>query len=321
MRSVTFTAYQTAELIELPDDTSALQPTEVRGRAIVSLTSPGTELNWGYLGEKFPNNPGYAAVMTVEERGAEVTDVAVGDLVLTSGHHRSHLRAQARDVAKVPAGLAPEAAVFARLLGVGMSTLNTAAAQAPCRVLVTGLGPIGNLAAQVFANCGFQVTGVDPVENRRKLALFSGLTDVRESVDAPGPALRNHVQLHVECSGHEAAVLEGCRTVARNGEVFLVGVPWQRRTEIFAQELLHEVFHRYVILRSGWEWQVPRHPQDFRAHCIQENYVIALDWLRQGRIHAEGLAALYQPAQAQHVYQGLLNQSLPAMAAIFDWRG
>ena len=34
----------------------------------------------------------------------------------------------------------------------------------------------------------------------------------------------------------------------------------------------------------------------------------------------DALATCYSPEQAQEVYSGLLNQSLPTLAAIFDWR-
>jgi hypothetical protein len=83
---------------------------------------------------------------------------------------------------------------------------------------------------------------------------------------------------------------------------------------------LRLVFFRYINLRSGWEWQVPRHPDPYRPHSIQANFTTALDWLHCGKIRTQGLAALYPPTAAQEVYSGLADQSLPAMAAIFDWR-
>jgi len=65
-----------------------------------------------------------------------------------------------------------------------------------------GLGPVGNLAAQIFSHCGYRVTAVDPVESRRVLAESMGIGDVRHSVaDAPKDLL-GKVALHVECSGH-----------------------------------------------------------------------------------------------------------------------
>lgn len=224
------------------------------------------------------------------------------------------------DVVQVPNGLKPGIAVFARLMGVSMSTLNTAAVHAPARVLVTGLGPVGNLAAQIFARCGYRVTAVDPIGARRETALKTGLKDVRSGIGERGKIPAESFSLHLECSGHEQAVLDGCRCVCKRGEVVLIGVPWKRHTDLTAAEILHAVFHRYIVLRSGWEWEIPKQPVDFAHHSIIDNYRAAMDWLAEGSICVEPLAGSYPPLKAQNVYQGLLDRSLPTPTALFDWR-
>ena len=320
MRRIAITAYQTAEIERAAPLSSPLQPREIRGRTVVSLTSPGTELHWNYLGKSFPTYPGYASVFTVDEAGAEVTDIAVGDLVFAPGGHQECQQKRREDVVPIPKGLEPERAIFARLAGVSMSTLNTTTVRPPSRVLVTGLGPVGNLAAQIFSACGYLVAAVDPVESRRETARRSGLADVRASIAEGAPDITGEVSLHVECSGHEQAALDGCKCVRKRGEVVLVGVPWEKRTEISSFDLLHAIFHRYVVLRSGWEWEVPLQPTDFRGNSISGNYAAAMAWIAAGKIKTDGLATCYSPERAQEVYSGLLAQTLPTPAAIFDWR-
>jgi threonine dehydrogenase-like Zn-dependent dehydrogenase len=319
MKQIQITAHRTATLAEVPEPDTALAPNEVRGRTVVSLCSPGTEVNHGFLAKAgFPIAVGYASVFEVEEVGSAVTDVSPGALVFGSGGHASRQRCERRDVTPLPDGLKPETAVFARLAGVSMSTLNTTTARAPSRVLVTGLGPVGNLAAQIFSICGYQVTGIDPVEARRKLAQAHGLVDVRATLGEGD--LSGKVALHVECSGHEQAVLDGVKSVRRRGEVVLVGVPWHRRTDLYAHELLHAIFHRYVVVRSGWEWEVPRHPAEFSGSSITENYIAALQWLAQGRLRVDGMAELHPATDAERVYESLAQQSLPTPTALFGWR-
>jgi len=321
MRQVAVTALRTAAVIDVPDLTGPLKPDEVRGRTVVSLISPGTELNWAFTGknDRYPVFPGYAAVFAVEEIGAEVKDLSPGDLVMGAGNHKEWQQFARKDVAPLPKGLAAEQAVFCRLAGVTMSTLNTTAARVPSRVLVTGLGPVGNLAAQMFALAGYDVTAIDPVKQRCELARQLGLKDVRASL-AEGADIAGQVALHVECSGHEQAVLDGCRSVRKRGEVVLVGAPWRRYTEIYAAELISVVFHKYVVLRSGWEWEVPMYPHDFAGNSIMGNFAAAMEWIRDGRLKVDGLATGYAPARGQEVYDGLLAQSLPTPGAMFDWR-
>src|SRR5207237_1254329 len=121
--------------------------------------------------------------------------------------------------------------VFARLMGVSMSTLTTTTARPPERVLVTGLGLVGHLAAKIFAACGYQVTACDPSPVRREQAERRGIARVLAAVPVDDPAFARQVALVVECSGHEQAVLDGLKVVRKRGEVSLVGAPWKRRTD------------------------------------------------------------------------------------------
>lgn len=321
MRQIFFSGHKQATLEDAPALSGTLPSDSVRGTTLVSLVSPGTELNWGFLGEnKTRNGTGYACVFRVDEIGADVTDLKLGAIVFGSGSHAEFQQARRAHVALLPENLSPETAVFARLMGVSMSTLNTTTARAPARVVVTGLGPVGNLAAQIFNRCGFQVTAIDPVATRRASATAVGLHDVRASLTENAEDLTGKIALHIECSGHEQAVLDGCKTVAKRGEVVLIGVPWRKRTDLTAFEILHAVFHRYVVLRSGWEWEVPEQPRDFVHNSIAENYTAALRWLNEGTVKVDNLADRYSPRDAQLVYSGLLVQSLPTPGALFDWR-
>ncbi len=319
MKRVIVTAHQRAGLGEIPDFQEPVKPGNVRGKTIVSLVSAGTELNFAFLAKEFPKRPGYAAVFQVEETGEEVTGIEPGDMVFGSCGHGEKQEVAANSVVKLPPGMAPEEAVFARMMGVSMSTLNTTAVHAPEHVLVTGLGLVGNLAAQIFANCGYFVTAVDPAPARQEAALQAGLSDVRSSIAELGD-LSGQIGLHVECSGHEQAVIEGSLAVRKGGEVVLVGVPWSRHVDTPVFDLLHTIFHRYVMVRSGWEWEVPKLPTPFIGNSIRGNYVAAVDWIAKGRIKVKHLADGYSPREAQHVYTGLLAQSLPTAGAYFDWR-
>jgi NADPH:quinone reductase-like Zn-dependent oxidoreductase len=319
--AIRFIAPGKAELAHVAVQRSPIDPGEVRGRTLVSLVSPGTELNHNYHGKNFPNWPGYSNVFEVEEVGSAVENIRAGDVVFSfKGGHTSRQAVAAEFLSLVPQGLAPEAAVFARLAGVSMTTLNTAAARTPAKVLITGLGPVGNLAAQIFQHCGYRVTGVDPVESRRALAHQTGIHDVRASIaDAPADLL-DQVALHVECSGHEQAVLDGCKLVHRKGEVVLVGVPWQKKTDMAAFDLLHAVFHRYVVLRSGWEHEIPATPESFAFHSKKTNYEEAMRWIAEGALQVRPLAAHYSPARAGEAYDALARQTCPAPTVLFDWR-
>ena len=98
-------------------------------------------------------------------------------------------------------------------------------------------------------------------------------------VPVDDPQVADTIALAVDCSGHEQAVLDACRVVRKRGEVVLVGVPWRRQSDLTAHQVLIEVFHRYVHLRSGWEWEIPHRAAEFRPHSIYGDFRTALRWL------------------------------------------
>ena len=153
-QAVTITGYERAELLPVPADSRPLAPSEVSGRTLATMISPGTELAACYQGSQFPAVPGYAAVFAVEQVGAEVTGIKMGDRCFCMGPHRSFQRTGEREAIPVPEGLASEQAVLARAVAISMTTLATTTARPPDRVLVTGLGLVGHLAALVFRHAG-----------------------------------------------------------------------------------------------------------------------------------------------------------------------
>lgn len=317
---ICITAPRRAELQEFDEAETPLPADGIEGIALASAISPGTEIGWAFAGhqpERLPNHPGYALAMRLTAVGAE-SGFAVGDVVFCRANHRSRVRCRATDAWRIPEGLAPADAVIARLAGVSWSTLTTTDARPPDRVAVVGLGIVGNLAAQIFAAAGYRVLACDPVAGRR--ALLDGLgIETRERLPLDDKAWAERTSLVVDCSGHEGAVLDACKFVRKGGEVALVGVPWAKRTDIPAFDLLHAVFHKYVQLRSGWEWEVPGEASDFRSGSIRANTDAALQWLRDGRLRTRGLYKLVDPRDAEKAYLELMGQGGGPLTAVYDW--
>jgi threonine dehydrogenase-like Zn-dependent dehydrogenase len=323
-------APRVVEVTSWPRRSDGLGPNEVEGRTCASLVSPGTELNWYYdpvsaSDHQYPVLPGYAAVFEVERTGHAVTGLVPGDLVLDpSGRHASWQRSNADLLVPVPVGLSPTAATFARLMAVSMATLSTTAARPPEAVGVSGLGLIGHLAAKIMSAAGYTVTAWDSDEHRRTLLDVRGIQVVDRAPVPDGhllddPDVSGPLSMVIECRGNAAAVLESSGSVRRGGEVVLVGVPWRRSSEVAAHDLLRVVFHRYATIRSGWEYQVPDLPTEFRGASTRANLDAALQWLASGRVTVDGLAETILPQAAARTYDAMYTRSWPALSAIFDW--
>lgn len=290
------------------------------GKTLYSLISPGTELNalyWNDLAE--PRNTGYASVFEVEQVADDVTGFKPGDRVFCMRNHQSFQHIPVREAVFVPKELDPAAAPISRLMNVSMTTLMTTAARPGDKVVVSGAGPVGFLAAHLFKRSGYDVLVVDPSESRLEAARASGISQTAASMPLDDPEWKQKTALVVDCSGHESAVFDGCRIVRPRGEVVMIGVPWKRYTDQYAQELLSLVFHHYVVLRSGWEWEVPIHQGHFQPRSIMGNLGLALHWLTEGFLDVRPYSRTMSPHDAQEAYDGLANRRFDELFLLFDW--
>ena len=126
------------------------------------------------LGEPIPL--GYCNAGVVRRVGAAVSGFQVGDRVVTNGGHAEWVRVAHTLAAKIPAGVADEAACFAPLGAVALQGIRLAAPALGETVVVFGLGLVGLLTVQLLRANGCRVIGIDLSEARRDLARAMGAT-------------------------------------------------------------------------------------------------------------------------------------------------
>ena len=310
-------------------------PHEVVLRTYYSLISPGTELahytgtaDLGHIpAQPYPWYPGYAAVGAVVAAGEEA-GVRPGDLVLAHTPHQSAVRfdCRRRICVCIPDGVPPHVATVARLGQVSAVSLRTSAARAGDRAAVIGLGLVGNCAAQLLRIAGMRVLGVEISPQRRALAERCGVSPIvdpqeRGAWDAAVEWSGGGCRLLLECSGRVKAVESALALAMPHGEVVLVGAAWRRDTEVPATDIVRPIFDKYLLLRSGWEWQLPLYgaePPGSIAGCTEW----VLDCIRDGTFRAADLITdVIAPADAAEAYRQLLENPAAHLAVVIDWTG
>jgi 2-desacetyl-2-hydroxyethyl bacteriochlorophyllide A dehydrogenase len=301
-----------SELVVQTEASLISQGTE--GAAWQGLTMPGGQ-DWSY-----PQQPGYANVSRVISVGSDVP-FGVGDRVFSMAKHASHARI---DISKdlcvlVPEGVDAQAAVFARLAVVSMSTLRTTSARMGDKAAVVGLGMVGNLAAQLCQIAGLFTTGIDVIPWRCDLARECGIGTV---LMAPGDDdLRREHALVIEATGSEAGVKTGIKLVQKYGELSLVGSQWGKGAQdMDALRFLGTIFEQYIHIRSGWEWQIPTVPTAFGASSLSHSAGAILQWIADGRLKvAPLLSHLVAPSDCATVYGEMVDNKDRYLGVVFDW--
>ena len=117
---------------------------------------------------------GYSAAGLVVEVGTAVTGIRVGQLVATGGAgNANHAEFQAVPgllCAVVPDGVPAQDAAFATVASIALHGLRLADAGPGSKVVVVGLGLVGQLAARFAMAAGCDVAGIDPAEHARAKA-------------------------------------------------------------------------------------------------------------------------------------------------------
>jgi predicted dehydrogenase/threonine dehydrogenase-like Zn-dependent dehydrogenase len=130
---------------------------------------------------------GYSAAGLVTEVGAAVDGIGVGQLVATGGtgkaNHAEYQAVPGLLCAIVPEVVPPEDAAFATLASIPLHGLRLSGVGPGSKVVVLGLGLIGQLAARLAIASGCDVAGIDPNGFARETAAGAGVLALDECGD------------------------------------------------------------------------------------------------------------------------------------------
>ncbi|MGB3306217.1 MAG: zinc-binding alcohol dehydrogenase [Thermomicrobiales bacterium] len=353
-RELIATAPRTPQLREYDDP--PLEPNQIRIRTELASPKHGTELvgyrndpvasrpydaAWGAVMprppeealKRFPKHLGNMAVGTVTETGAGVTRFRTGDRVF--GHFPiRETQTVTEDRADVlPIGLSAEAALCLDPVVMALA-IRDAGIKLGDRVAVFGLGAIGLIALQLARLAGAaQVIAVDPLENRRELALALGADialdptadggdaglAIRELTGSPTPeggqasgkrllggyverdtqSSQLGVDVALETSGSIAALQQAIRSTRFGGTVCVVSFYGRDAAGL----LLGDEFHiNQLTLISVRAESLPM--RDAPAWTLERVVRLGLDWLASGRIRTEGIVSPIVPfAESADAYR------------------
>jgi len=314
-------------------DEKKLSDKEILIKTEYTMISPGTELSIFTNLEKlvhYPFYPGYISVGEVIGTGRR-SDFVEGETVFSYSRHASIAKIDPAKIfcVKLPDKIKKKQAVFARIATIAMTALRVSSGELGDWAAILGLGLVGNMAAQIFALAGFNVIGIDLIEERLQIANKCG---VKYTINPSTTNLKEKIfeltedkgcEVTVEAIGNPKTIKTGLEITKRLGEIILLGTPRGEEMSDLS-EILRSV-HLWpkgcLTLKGAHEWRLPLYEQDRRKHSIERNTKIAFNLISEKKLETNDLIThTISPHQLKEAYKGLLSKKAEYLGVILDWK-
>lgn len=214
---------------------------------------PTLETVFNKLGEPLPL--GYCNVGKVIEVGEGVSEFKVGDRVASNGGHAEFVCIPKNLVAAIPDNVSDEQAAFTVIGSIGLQGIRLCDPTIGETIVVTGLGLIGLMTAQLLKANGCNVIGIDFDQSKLDLAKKWGITTINP---AQGEDPVKTVMQLTDNVGADGVIItastksndvisQAAQMSRQRGRIILVGVIGLdiSRAEFYQKELTFQVSCSY----------------------------------------------------------------------------
>lgn len=242
---------------------------------------------------------GYCNVGTVMAVGEGITDLRIGDRVVSNGPHAEVVCVPRNLVAQVPAEVSDDEAAFTVISAIGLQGIRLVNPTLGETIVVVGLGLIGLLTAQLLRLNGCRVVGLDIEETKLELARQNKIT-VFNSATGTDPvkavmALTNGIGadavLITASAKTDELISQAARMSRKRGRIVLVGVVGLNlnRSEFYEKELSFQVSCSYGPGRydDAYEQQGKDYPLAYVRWTENRNFQTILQVMADGRLNVK----------------------------------
>ncbi len=313
-------------------DKARAQPDKVR-QVIEKIRTDGLSATIASVQSRLdqPLPLGYSNAGTVVEIGPGVSNLAVGDRVISNGSHGEFVSVPQNLCARIPEGVGADHACFGVAGAIALQGVRLADPSLGETVVVIGLGLMGLLTVQLLRANGCRVLGVDYDSARVELASSFGaevvnLSRGEDPVSVAAAFSRGRgvdsvlITAATKSSDpvHQAALM--CR---KRGRIVLVGVSGLElsRDDFYEKEISFQVSCSYGAGRYDAAYESGQdYPFGFVRWTAQRNFEAFLDVLATGQLNLEPLITHRVPIdRAAEAYELLFsNEPHLGVVLIYD---
>ena len=274
---------------------------------------------------------GYCNVGVVIEVGAGADNFKIGDRVVSNSAHAEIVLAPKNLCAKIPDSVTDEQAVFTVLGAIGLQGVRLANPTLGENFVVTGLGLIGLLTAQILKANGCKVLGVDLDPGKIAAAEGLGIETVNLSLGQDliktAGAFSNDRGIDgviiTAATESDEPVKQAAKICRKRGRIVLVGVTGLNldRSLFYEKELSFQVSCSYGPGRYDPEFEEKGndYPYGFVRWTEQRNFEAVLTLLAGNGISVESLISRrFAFEQAVAAYD-LLASNEPVLGLLLEY--
>lgn len=259
---------------------------------------PTLEAVFNKLGEPLPL--GYCNVGRVIAVGDDVTDFKIGDRVASNGHHAEFVCVPKNLVAHIPDNVSDEEATFTVIGSIGLQGIRLLNPTIGETVVVTGLGLIGLLTAQLLIANGCRVIGSDIDESKLAMAKEWGIIpfnpikgDIVKFVEENTGGVGADGVIITASAKNNDIISQAALMSRKRGKIVLVGVIGLNisRAEFYEKELTFQVSCSYGPGRydDNYEQKGIDYPLPYVRWTEKRNFETILQSISSKRINVKNL--------------------------------
>ncbi len=269
--------------------TDKLQDSTNIQKGLELLEKEGVRAVWNAV---FPKNIspiqlGYSSSGKVIEVGRDVKNFHVGDMVVSNGNHAEYVVVNQKLCSRIPEETNPKDAAYTVLGSIALHGLRLSETSLGSKIVVVGLGILGQLVCRLAEAQGSEVFGIDPDVTRRKdnKNFFPSIDDLPvDEVDS----------IIITAASNSNEPIEAATKIARNkSKIVVVGdIPLNiSRNEFYYKELELVVSKSYGPGRYDKQYEVlgNDYPIEYVRWTENRNFEAFLKLLSQGQISIQGL--------------------------------
>ena len=261
---------------------------------------------------------GYCQVGKVIDHGGDSHFVA-GDRVVSNGSHAEVVSVKSYLCAKIPDNVLSADATFTPLAAIALNGIRLLNVTPGSRIVVSGLGLIGQLAVRILKAQGAEVFGIDLNPDKCALAAKHGAHCFKAEEDSnPVSAIlswtggkgADGVLITASSPSHEI-ISQSAQSCRHHGKIVLVGVIGLnlKRADFYRNEISFQVSNSYGLRQAN-------HP--FSA---QENFKRVLELMSQGKLVVHDLISIQKSIdEAPEVYSQLNNPQIFGISLVYHPR-